>query len=99
MNVKFMNPFIDAASEILQAECQANVKRGNLTLHKSALTTDDVTVLISLIGQVQGVVLYSLSSQTSLGLVSRMMGQECTEFDNLAQSDCRAWYVITAGRP
>jgi chemotaxis protein CheX len=98
MNVKFMNPFIDAASEILQAECQANVKRGNLSLHKSALTTDDVTVLVSLIGQVQGVVLFSLSSQTSLGLVSRMMGQECTEFDNLAQSGIAELGNVITGR-
>ncbi len=44
MNVKFLNPFVEAASEVLQAECNIKVTRGNLTLHKSALTTDDVTV-------------------------------------------------------
>lgn len=86
MNVKFLNPFVEAASEVLQAECGVHVSRGNLTLHKSALTTDDVTVLISLVGQVQGVVLYGLSEKTSLALVSRVMGQEFPEFDSLAQS-------------
>ncbi len=86
MNVKFLNPFVEAASEVLQAECGVEVSRGNLTLHKSALTTDDVTVLISLVGQVQGVVLYGLSEKTGLALVSRVMGQEFPEFDNLAQS-------------
>ncbi len=86
MNVKFLNPFVEAASEVLKAECGVDVSRGNLTLHKSALTTDDVTVLISLVGQVQGVVLYGLSEKTGLSLVSRVLGQEFDEFDNLAQS-------------
>ncbi|MFZ5808892.1 MAG: chemotaxis protein CheX [Chloroflexota bacterium] len=86
MNVKFLNPFVEAASEVLQAECNIKITRGNLTLHKSALTTEDVTVLISLVGQVQGVVLYSLSEKTGLSLVSKVMGQEFQEFDNLAQS-------------
>jgi chemotaxis protein CheX len=86
MNVKFLNPFVDAASEVLESECKIAVKRGNLTLQKSSLTTDDVTVLISLIGQVQGVVLYGLSQVTSLNLVSRVMGQEFSDFDGLAQS-------------
>ncbi|MGB9592027.1 MAG: chemotaxis protein CheX [Candidatus Kryptoniota bacterium] len=86
MNVKFLNPFVEAASEVLEAECSVKVSRGNLTLHKSALTTDDVTVLINLVGQVQGVVLYGLSDKTGLALVSRVLGQEFNEFDNLAQS-------------
>ncbi len=86
MNVKFLNPFVEAASEVLETECAVKVMRGNLTLHKSALTTDDVTVLINLVGQVQGVVLYGLSDKTGLALISRVMGQEFTEFDNLAQS-------------
>jgi len=79
MNVKFLNPFIDAACEVLKAECQCTVERGNLSMQKSSLT-------ISLVGQVQGVVMYGLSVQTGLALVSRVMGQEFTEFDSLAQS-------------
>jgi chemotaxis protein CheX len=98
MNVKFLNPFVDAASDVLKAECGIEVTRGNLTLQKSALTTEDVTVLISLIGQVQGVVLYSLSISTALGLVSRVMGQEFTEFDNLAQSGVAELGNVITGR-
>jgi len=53
MNVKFLNPFIDAACEVLKAECQCTVERGNLSMQKSSLTADEITVLISLVGQVQ----------------------------------------------
>jgi chemotaxis protein CheX len=98
MNVKFMNPFVDAAIEILEVECGIKIGRGNLTLQKTALTTEDVTVLLSLIGQVQGVVLYSLSTNTGLGLVSRVMGQEFTEFDSLAQSGVAELGNVITGR-
>jgi chemotaxis protein CheX len=98
MNVKFLNPFIDAANEVLEAECKIRVMRGNLTLQKSAITTDDVTVLISLIGQVQGVVLYGLSRDTCLLLVAKMMNQKFEEFDNLAQSGIAELGNVITGR-
>ena len=98
MNVKFMNPFVDAAAEVLRAECDLTTQKSNLSLQKLALTADDVTVMISLIGQVQGVVLYGLSVSTCLGLVSRVMGQEFTEFDNLAQSGIAELGNVITGR-
>jgi chemotaxis protein CheX len=98
MNVKFLNPFIDAANEVLEAECKIRVTRGNLTLQKSAITAEEVTVLISLIGQVQGVVLYSLSKETSLLLVSKMMNQKFEDFDNLAQSGIAELGNVITGR-
>jgi chemotaxis protein CheX len=98
MNVKFMNPFVDAANEVLEAEAGLTATRGTLSLQKSALTTDDVTVLISLVGQVQGVVLYGMSIPLGLALVSRMMAQEFTEFDSLAQSGVAELGNVITGR-
>lgn len=98
MNVRFMNPFVDAAAEVLKAECELTTQRGNLSLQKLSLTADEVTVMLSLIGQVQGVVLYGLSIATCLGLVSRMMGQEFTEFDNLGQSGIAELGNVITGR-
>lgn len=98
MNVKFMNPFVEAAAEVLQAECGVSITRGNLSLQKTALTTDDVTVLISLVGQVQGIVLYGLSIPTGLSLVSRVMDQEFNEFDSLAQSGVAELGNVITGR-
>lgn len=98
MNVKFLNPFVDAAAEVLMAEAKVNISKGNLTLQKSALTTDEVTVLINLIGQVQGVVLFGLSEQLGMKLVSKMMGQDFSEFDNLAQSGVAEMGNVISGR-
>ena len=86
MNVKFLNPFLEAAIEVLKAEVGIDVNRGSLDLQKTALTTDDVTVVIHLVGNVYGVVLIGLSVPTSLKIVSNILGQEFSEFSELAQS-------------
>jgi chemotaxis protein CheX len=86
MNVKFLNPFVEAVAEVMEKEVGAKTSRGNLTMQTSALTTTDVTVLINLVGQVQGVVMYGMSFETGLNLVSQIMGQKFSEFDTLAQS-------------
>lgn len=98
MNVKFLNPFVEAANEVLGAEVGVRLTRGALTLQKSALTSDEVTVLISMVGQVQGVVLYGLSVATGLALVSRMLAQEFAEFDGLAQSGVAELGNVITGR-
>lgn len=87
MNVKFLNPFVEAAFSVLEAEVGIkNPQRGPLSLQRSACTANDVTALISIVGQVQGIVLYSLSQATAITIVSEIMGQPFVEFDDLAQS-------------
>lgn len=98
VNVKFLNPFLDAASEVLHAEVNMDVKKGNLSLQKSALTTNDVSVLINLVGQIQGVVIYEMSVATGMAVVSRILGQEFTEFDNLAQSGIAELGNVISGK-
>lgn len=86
MNVKFLNPFTEAAQKVLEAECNLAVQRGPLTMQISCMTAEEVTVLINLVGQVEGTVLYGMNVQTALNLVSRVMNQEFHEFDDLARS-------------
>lgn len=86
MDVKFLNPFVQAAVEVLKTEVDANAIRGDISLQKSSLTSDDITVLINLIGDVYGVVMYGMATTTCLNLVSKIMGQEFMEFNSLAQS-------------
>jgi len=98
MNVVYLNPFVDAANQVLSAEVQATAERGSLALQRSALTAEEITVLISMIGDIQGVVLFGMSIQTGLEMVSRMMGQKCSEFDNLAQSGIAELGNVISGR-
>lgn len=98
MNVKFLNPFIDAAFEVFKAEAGVELTRGELALDKLPYITDDVTVILSLVGQVQGTVFYSMSSSTAIEVGSRMLGERLAQFDSLAQSGVAELGNVITGR-
>ncbi len=98
MNVKLLNPFIQAAVEVLQAEVGTEISRGEINLQKSSLTSDDITVLINLIGDVYGVVMYGMQMTTGLNMVSKIMGQEFKELNSLAQSGVAELGNVISGR-
>ncbi len=98
MNVKLLNPFVQAAVEVLKAEVGADVTRGEITLQKSSHTSDDITVLINLIGDVYGVVMYGMPMSTGLDMVSSIMGQKFAELNPLAQSGVAELGNVISGR-
>ena len=98
MNVKFLNPFVEAAFEVLEAETGLQISRGELSLEKAAYYTDEVTVIISLVGRVEGNVFYSLSQLTAMAMASRMLGEPMTEFNTLAQSGIAELGNVITGR-
>ena len=98
MRVEFVNPFIEAAREVIESELGGETERGNIRLHKSAYTTDEVTALVGVTGRVAGMVLYSMSEATALAIVSRLLGQEFPHFDALAQSGIGELGNVITGR-
>ncbi|MCL4541481.1 MAG: chemotaxis protein CheX [Chloroflexi bacterium] len=98
MKVEFINPFIGAAVEVLVQETGADVERGTISLQKSCYTSQEVTAMIGVTGEVRGIVLYSLSEQTAKALVSEMMGQRFILFDELAQSGIGELGNVITGR-
>ncbi|MBI3762776.1 MAG: chemotaxis protein CheX [Chloroflexi bacterium] len=98
MNVKFLNPFVEAAYEVLQAETGVGMMRGELGLDKGAYVTDDVTVIISLVGRVEGTVFYSMSEETAVALASRILGEQLKTFNGLAQSGVAELGNVITGR-
>jgi chemotaxis protein CheX len=98
MDAKLLNPFIQAAVDVLKAEVGVEVTRGNLSLQKSALTSDDITVLINLIGDVYGVVMYGMPTSTGLGMVSEIMGQAFSDLDSLALSGVAELGNVVSGQ-
>jgi chemotaxis protein CheX len=98
MNVKFLNPFVGAASEVLSLELHEVVERGELRLENSLYMTDDVTVIISLIGAVAGTVFFSMSKESALQLASTLMGEKVGVLDKLAQSGIAELGNVITGR-
>ena len=98
MKVKYLNPFVEAAYEVLSQEIGANIQRGELALENGYYITDDVTVIIALVGAVEGNVFYSMSQTTAIQLASRMMSEKLHALDSLAQSGIAELSNVITGR-
>lgn len=98
MNVKFLNPFIEAANEVIRAEIGIHIERGPLNLDNHPYTSEDVTVVINLIGRVEGSVFFSMGKEVALFMVSRMIGEETLELDRLAQSGIAELSNVITGK-
>ncbi len=86
MKAEFVNPFVTAAYQVLQTETKCEVSKGNVTLQDSPLVSDEVTVLIGVVGRAQGLVLYGMSEKTAKNLVGAMTGDKIPVFDSMAES-------------
>lgn len=98
MNVKFLNPFIEAAFEVLKAEAGVDAERGSLGLEQNEYKTDDITVILALVGTVEGTVYFGMSDETAMLLVSKMIGENITSFNSLAQSGIAELGNVITGR-
>lgn len=86
MRTEIFNAFIAAAHSVLISEANLQAKRGPLSLEREAYTSDDVSVLFSLVGDVWGIAIISLSFETAKNITACILGQEFEEFNELAQS-------------
>jgi chemotaxis protein CheX len=98
MNAKLVSAFIDATVEVLSMETGAPVTRGQVTMAESQYATDDVNVHLAIMGRLDGAVLYAMSREAALKIVSGMIGQEMTVLDDLAQSGVAELGNVTTGR-
>ena len=98
MRAEFINPFLQAATEVLESELGSQVKRGSIGLQRSAYTSDEVTAVVAVTGDVAGMVLFAMTDGTARGIVSKMMGQDFEEFDALAQSGIAELGNVVTGR-
>ncbi|MBI4926789.1 MAG: chemotaxis protein CheX [Anaerolineae bacterium] len=98
MNVKFLNPFVEAAAEVLKTETGQEVNRGDLRLENGNYQTDDLTVILSLVGAVEGTVFYSMSEQTGCQLASIILGEQFEKLEYLAQSGIAEVGNVITGR-
>jgi chemotaxis protein CheX len=98
MNVNFLNPFVNAAFEVIHTETNITAERGDLSLERVPYRTEDITVVIGLVGAVEGTVFYSMNIQTALCLVGKMLGDEVREMNQLAQSGISELANVITGR-
>ena len=98
MRAEFINPFLQAATEVLESELGSTPQRGSVGLQRSAYTSDDVTAVVAVTGDIAGVVMFAMTEATARAMVSRMMGQDFPQFDALAQSGIAEIGNVITGR-
>jgi len=98
MRAEFINPFLQAATEVLESELGSLPVRGNIGLQRSAYTSDEVTAVVAVTGEVAGIVLFAMAETTARAIVAKMLGQDFPELDALAQSGIAEIGNVITGR-
>ena len=87
MNVSYINPFIESCTEILKQVLNLNFEKGHMYIKQGFVMLKDVSISIGVTGEVNGNFYLNISKETSLQIVSTMMGgSEIDELDELATS-------------
>jgi chemotaxis protein CheX len=86
MRVEYINPFVEAAFNVLKEVINTDVKRGDLSLKPSTMSIMGVAALVGLAGDVEGRVLFDMKKETALFVVSAMNSEEFTTMDEMAKA-------------
>lgn len=86
MRVEYINPFSEAAYNILSQVLSEDIKRGDLYLKSTCMPVMGVAAIVGLAGDVEGRVIFDMTLETALKIASAMNSEELTEFDELARA-------------
>jgi chemotaxis protein CheX len=86
MRVEFIEPFVKAAFTVLETLVQDRAERGTLSMRGSSFTTQQVTIMAGVNGEVEGTALYGMSLVTAQKIASAMMGEDLPQMNEMAWS-------------
>ena len=86
MRVEYINPFVEAAFNVLKEVLQTDVKRGDLYLKSTTMQIQGVAALVGLAGDVEGRVLFDMTKATALYVASGMNGETMTVLDDMVKA-------------
>jgi chemotaxis protein CheX len=86
MRVEYINPFVEAAFNVLKEVLNTDVKRGDLYLKSTTMAIQGVAALVGLAGDVEGRVLFDMTKETALAVSGAMNQETFTTMDELAKA-------------
>jgi chemotaxis protein CheX len=86
MRVEYINPFVEAAFNVLKEVLNTDVKRGDLYLKSSTMSIMGVAALVGLAGDVEGRVLFDMTKPTALSVASAMNGEKMETLDEMVKA-------------
>jgi chemotaxis protein CheX len=87
MNTKSAEPFISSFMNVMPQLGFSDVQRGSIEEVEKKIESPGVIVIIGVVGDLRGNVIYGMSEEYAKKIASTMMmGMEVAEFDEMAQS-------------
>ena len=86
MRVEYINPFVEAAHNVLTEVLNCEIKRGNLFLKSATKPVMGVAAIVGLAGEVEGRVLFDMSKSTAMKIASVMNEEEMNQLDEMAKA-------------
>jgi chemotaxis protein CheX len=86
MRVEYINPFVEAAFNVLSEVLSVEIRRGNLYLKSATKSVMGVAAIVGLTGEVEGRVLFDMSKDTAMKVASAMNMEEFKELNDLAKA-------------
>lgn len=87
MKAEYINPFLEAATIVIEQVIQIRPSTGKLGLKNIELVENHIWIQIGINGQMNGDIVFGLSEQVALKMVSAMMGGFIiSELDEIGRS-------------
>lgn len=85
MKLDYIDPFVRAGFSVLETLLKARPGRGPLAMRTSSATTHQLTIMMIVSGDVEGVVLYGMSLVAAQKIASTMLDRPISEMDDAAR--------------
>ena len=87
MDVKYVNPFIEAFSIVMPQLGFNSVKKTGLDVGSKDIVASGVVIVLGIIGEIKGNIVYVINVENAKKIASvMMMGMPVTELNEIAQS-------------
>ena len=87
MDIKYINPVIDAVLNVLPQLGLSNIQKKGISIKSRAIKSKGVVIIIGIIGDIKGNILYNIDVESAKKIASAMMmGMPVSELDEMSQS-------------
>lgn len=99
MRAEYIRPFLAAAIDVLKVDFGVDrVERGELRIETSYYTTQEVTAIIGMTGEIEGTAMFGTTKTTARRMVKAVTGTLPPVFDEMAESAFAEFGNVVSGR-
>ena len=97
MRVEYINHFLEAGIHVITELIGGEVELGQIAVRTAIYTTQQVSIVVELSGQLQGQLVYGMSQVTATKITSAITGTQHVSFDSFSLSAISELGNIIAG--